>query len=125
MIKRYDIASDGCTLCLNAQFLGKDICLTLTGGGKPSDAHIGAVALAVPHMSLSGQGISASASLLTVSGHKEDLLVRTLALNVAKRTNVTVVCICGIHIDNGHVKDFILIKRLAKQLIERFLAELE
>jgi len=125
MIKRYDMVHNGCALCLNAQFLGKDICLTLTGGGKLNSAHIGAVALAVPRMSLSGQGISATASLLTVSGHKEDLLVRTLALNVAKRTNVTVVCICGIHIDNGQVKDFILVKGMAKQLIESFLAELE
>lgn len=124
MIKTYKIESGKCVLCLNVQLLGKDICLTLTGGGKASDAHIGALALAVPRKSLRGRGLSATASLLTVCGHKEDLLVRTLSLNVARRTNATVICICGIHMDDANIEDFILIKKLAKELIEMFLCDM-
>ena len=57
---------------------GPDLCLCLAGGESP---HIGAAALAVPRESLRGGGEpSASASVLCVTGHKEDELARDAAL---------------------------------------------
>ena len=81
---------------------GPDLCLCLAGGESP---HIGAAALAVPRDSLRGGGEpSASASVLCVTGHKEDELARDAALRFAARLNCRVLVSAGLHIDraDGH-----------------------
>ena len=81
---------------------GPDLCLCLAGGERP---HIGAAALAVPRESLrSGGEPSASASVLCVTGHKEDELARDAALRFAARLNCRVLVSAGLHIDraDGH-----------------------
>jgi len=76
--------------------MGEDICLALSGGDQE---HIGAVAMAQPRPSLADPAqTSATASLITLPGHKEDMLARELALQVAGTLNVAVCVICGIHI---------------------------
>lgn len=82
---------------------GEDLAIHAGGGEKP---HIGAVALAIPRSSLSGGGaLSASASVLCVTGHKEDELARAAALRLAARFNVRVTVTAGLHIDNATAAD--------------------
>ncbi|MCE5306841.1 MAG: hypothetical protein LLG20_04310 [Acidobacteriales bacterium] len=77
--------------------MGNDLCLVITGGDRP---HLGAVALAQARPSLEDSTkVSASTSVLTVPGHKEDLLARSAAQSLAARLNRTVVVCCGIHVD--------------------------
>lgn len=76
---------------------GPDISVCFVGGEGP---HIGAIALGIPRPSLADSSVaSASASVLCVTGHKEDLLARSAALELATdfgcRINVTV----GLHVD--------------------------
>ncbi len=78
--------------------MGKDLCVVITGGDGP---HLGAVALAQPRRSLEDAArISASTSVLTLPGHKEDMLARRVAERLAAARNVNVVVCCGIHVDH-------------------------
>jgi len=85
-------------------FCGLDLVVCFGGGEAP---HVGAVALAIPRPSLADSSMpSASASVMCVTGHKEDQLARTAALEIATlygcRVNVTV----GLHVDDATTEDF-------------------
>lgn len=78
-------------------YCGPDFSVNFLGGDGP---HIGAVALGIPRPSLADNAApSASASVLCVTGHKEDELAREAALVLATalgcRVNVTV----GLHVN--------------------------
>lgn len=76
---------------------GRDVCLNVGGG---SLAHIGAVAVGEPRPSLRGDGQrSASCSVLCMLGHKDDLLARDAALQIAAATGARVVVTVGLHVD--------------------------
>ncbi|WP_042276537.1 prenylated flavin chaperone LpdD [Faecalimicrobium dakarense] len=78
--------------------MGNDLNISIYGGDV---SHIGAVALGIPRVSLEDKNkISSSVSLITVTGHKEDVIVQNVAKNVASKINRTVVVCCGIHIEN-------------------------
>jgi len=88
-------------------FCGPDISVCF-GGGEAH--HIGAVALGIPRPSLADSSMpSASASVLCVTGHKEDQLARAAALELATlfacRVNVTV----GLHVDGATAEDIRLL----------------
>ena len=81
-------------LRLTATLMGRDLCVTLSGGDLP---HIGAVALSQPSPS---PGDSAQAtSVITLEGHREDELARALASRLAESLQATVCVACGIHVD--------------------------
>ena len=64
-------------------------------GGIP---HVGATALAVPRPSLKDPArISATSSVLTVTGHKDDELARRLAESLAAGLNRVVTVTAGVH----------------------------
>lgn len=91
-----ELSAKGVTVKLNAAFIGEDLLVWLSGGV----AHIGAVALAVPRPGLgNGDKISADASIMTVGGHKEDLLARKIALALAAKLNAKVCVSAGLHWD--------------------------
>lgn len=78
---------------------GRDISAAICGGDTP---HIGAVALASPRMSLADkEKTSASASVICVTGHKEDELARAAALKLAARFSCQTTVVAGIHIDDA------------------------
>ena len=101
-------------LVLQAYRLGNDLMVSITGG----QAHLGAVALATPRPSRRQphQG-SADAHVLTVSGHKEDLLARAAALALCTALGVPVSVSCGIHITAFTPQCASLINALVHQLI--------
>jgi len=82
----------------------KDGILTIIfGGEKP---HIGAVALAMPRPSLRDhRKTSATTSVLTVIGHKDDEIAKPAAEFVAKKFKVPTVVVAGVHVDKATEQD--------------------
>jgi hypothetical protein len=90
-----------------ALICGPDIALCLYGGTHP---HVGACALALPRPSLlDAEKPSASASVLTALGHKEDEVVRAAALDLATAFGSRVSVCAGIHIDDATSEDIALL----------------
>ena len=89
--------------------MGDDLVLSVIGGTHP---HVGAVALGIPRPSLKNfKEISSSVSVLSVVGHKDDHVARSMAEYVSASLNKRVVVIAGIHIDNASETE---IKKLIK-----------
>ena len=84
-------------LQLTATRMGRDLCVTLSGGDRP---HIGAVALSQARPSLKGNGtLSATTSVLALLGHKEDDVAKALAARLAASLDASVCVACGIHLE--------------------------
>ena len=103
--------------------LGADVCLCIGGGRAP---HIGAAALAVPRESLGPDGgLSASASVLCVTGHKEDELAREAALRFAARLGGHVLVSAGLHIERADARDIRLLLDNCRAALDLALEKLE
>lgn len=88
------------TLTVQITLIGQDFHILLLGGDRP---HIGCTVLAVPRPSLdSGKGgeMSSTASVLNVTGHKDEHLCRYLAERTATRKQMVTVCTGGFHVDH-------------------------
>lgn len=99
--------------------LGADCSIIIQGGEKP---HIGSAVLAVPRPSLTGdKTVSATSSVMNVTGHKDEEICRYLAETVAKKTRGTVVCTGGFHVDNitsGQIKEVMeAVKEIAQEIV--------
>ena len=85
-------------LSAQVRLIGADILVAIWGGEKP---HIGAVAAAQSSPSLKDPKVmSATASVLCYSGHKEDELAKSAAKKLAAALDTKVVVTAGIHWDN-------------------------
>ena len=70
-------------------------------GGRRCFFRRGYPVQAVPRPSLTGNGtISATSSILNLTGHKDEALCRRLAEKLCRETGRVVVCTGGFHIDN-------------------------
>lgn len=95
---------------------GTDLAVTI-GGGEAY--HIGASALATPRPSLTGEEkTSASASVICAVGHKEDLLARQAALDLASAFNCRVNVTVGLHIDHATAADIQELEINYKRVLE-------
>lgn len=82
---------------------GTDVSISFGGGCA---YHIGAAALASPRASHSDpEKCSASASVLCVFGHMEDVLCREAALKISAALNTVVNITVGLHIDYASAED--------------------
>jgi hypothetical protein len=112
----------GFPLRLRCMRMGEDLCLTLCGGERE---HIGAVAVAQPRLSLANPAhTSATASVITLLGHKEDELARELALQVAASLNVAVCVVCGIHMRDPTRAMLEELVAASRSLVNDFLAQM-
>ena len=110
-------------ISLAAVFMGNDLNISLYGGDAP---HIGAVALAQPRPSLqNAQQASSTCSVLAITGHKEDELARALALDLAKKLEVTVCVACGIHLDKISPDEIGLALAICDRLAAKLLKEIK
>ena len=76
---------------------GKDLLIRCFGGSRP---HIGAIAIAIPHLSLADPARnSATASVYALTGHKDDIVASSMAKTIAAASNKLVVVVAGIHIE--------------------------
>jgi len=105
--------------------IGPDILVYIWGGSRP---HIGAVAAAQSRLSLADETRrSATSSVLTYLGHKEDQVVKHVSEHLSAVLDTNVVVTAGIHWDdlgradiaaiNSRVEDVTrqLAERLSKQ----------
>lgn len=87
---------------LQGAYIGKDLLIILSG----AEEHIGCVVQSFPRPSLKeNHKISASSSILSVIGHKDDYLCRYVAEYFCKTLETMVVCTGGIHIENATESD--------------------
>jgi hypothetical protein len=85
-------------LSASIRLIGHDLLVAIWGGEKP---HIGAVAMAQPRPSLKDPEVtSATASVFSYVGHKEDELAKATAEILAAAIKTNVVVAAGIHWDN-------------------------
>jgi len=102
--------------------MGADLCVSLCGGDQ---AHIGAVAVSQARPShLRGGGTSATTSVITVPGHKEDDLARAIGARLAARLDAVVCVACGIHMDNLAQGELADIQAMAEALTAELAARL-
>lgn len=101
------------TITVRVSLVGADYLIVLEGGDGP---HIGGCVLAVPRPSLRGEGMSCTSSVLNVSGHKDEQLLRLLAEKKCRASNRVTVCTGGFH------KDAITAEQIAE--VQRAVAEI-
>ena len=84
------------TLRVRAVKVGGDFALLIEGG----ESHIGSTVLAVPRTSLQDESkTSSTSSVLNVTGHKDEIVLRTIAERLCAAKNAVVVCSGGVHIE--------------------------
>jgi len=95
---KYEYQKNVCGIMILCEVIpmGKDftICVWDDQGG-----HVGSAVLSIARPSLTGEGISATTSVLNRPGHKDEEVARHLAETVAAHMDCAVVCTCGIHLD--------------------------
>ena len=85
---------DGFEVSAQANVVGDDLAVIIWGGTKP---HIGAVGIAEPRPSLKDPKIiSATSSVFTFRGHKEDIVAKEMSEELARKLNRKVVVLAGI-----------------------------
>lgn len=104
---------------LEASWVGRDMNISIFGGDK---GHIGAVAVSQARPSLADPlATSASTSVITLCGHKEDRLACSVAEQLAIEINGVVSVACGIHVDQASGEQIEVIGAAVGQLVERLL----
>ncbi len=110
----YDIEAD-------IRRIGDDFLVSIYGGEVP---HIGAVAAAHPRPSLKDPAeMSATASVICYTAHKEDDLAKQAAETLAAALNTRVVVTAGIHWDNLSETGINQIVSNCRQLVANVLDE--
>lgn len=99
--------------------MGDDCLVAVWGGTRP---HIGAVGMAQVRPSLRDPDKpSATSSVFTFVGHKEDMVAKMLAEELARRLERNTVVAAGIHWDNLSQDDIDVISRLGQAILEKIL----
>lgn len=99
---------------------GRDLQVMCSGG----QAHIGAVALASP-CPQDAANKKKQSELLTLPGHREDLLAAQMARRMANDLNCTVCVSAGIHFDYITKEEIERVFSLVDTLTERCIAKLK
>jgi len=104
-----------------AESMGEDVLVVLWGGV----AHIGAIGMAQPRPSLRDSSVkSATSSVFTFVGHKEDVPAKAMSEGLAARLNKKVVVVAGIHWDNALPEEIGMISEACGALLERIASKL-
>ena len=102
---------------------GDDWLVLVIGGDKP---HLGAVAAATPRPSLADPArTSATASVLSYVGHKEDHAAKHLSEALSAALGVKVVVAAGMHWDDIKPEEIILVGELVDELGAKLAAKLQ
>jgi len=101
---------------------GKELTVIISGGKKP---HIGAIAISIPRPSLKDSNkVSASTSVFTLIGHKEDELSKQIAENITKVTEKATVTIVGLHIDKATPQDIEYLIQNTQKVVDKLITKL-
>ncbi len=102
--------------------IGDDVLVYVWGGEIP---HIGAVAAAQPRPSLADAAdTSATASVLTYLGHKEDEVVKSMSEALSSALNRKVVVTAGIHWDGLEPADIKVIRGRVEEITGKLVRRL-
>src|SRR5664279_5784419 len=99
-VRRVAVRTAGAAWIVEAEatLIGGDVLVAIWGGGRP---HIGAVAAASSRSSLADPAkTSATSSVLTYPGHKEDIVVKMAAEALSAALGTNVVVTAGLHWDD-------------------------
>ncbi len=100
--------------------MGEDLVVTLEGGR----AHVGAIGIAQPRPSLADPNrMSATSSVYTFPGHKEDDIVKTMAQELAGSLECRVVVIAGLHWDSITPEGIREVVEMCRGLTSRIIEE--
>ena len=106
-----------------AVWIGEDLLVYIWGGERP---HIGAAAMAQPRPSLADAAkTSATASVFTYLGHKEDELAKWAAETLAAALGAKVVVTAGIHWDNLDREAIEAVTANSRELVRLLLEKLK
>ncbi|MBP2651898.1 MAG: hypothetical protein H6Q74_2723 [Firmicutes bacterium] len=99
--------------------MGLDLCIVVCGGDRP---HLGAMALAQCRVSLENPlEMSASVSVLTLLGHKEDQISSLVAARISQNVGTNVAVLCGIHLDDIGKTEIETIRRMVDEWCDEFI----
>ena len=102
--------------------IGNDLMVVIYGGTTP---HIGALAIAIPRPSLRDTTItSATSSVFTLIGHKDDIIARREAERLASCLNRVVVVLAGVHIDHATDMDIQRLATASSECVSSLLCQL-
>ncbi len=97
------------------------LAVNLVGGEVP---HIGAVAVSIPRSSLANsRQRSATTSVFTILGHKEDELARPVAAELARTLDRTTVVVAGVHLRRAREVDLARVFENAGHAVEVIVAK--
>jgi len=118
---KFEESDDRFKIFANVINFGKDL-IVIIGGGE---IHVGAVGISIPADSSHFKNKIISTSIITVPGHKDDVVCKLVGEKIAKELNKFVCVICGIHFDNLK-KDEIdkiltLCEKLSEDIIKKFM----
>ena len=106
----------GFRITADAMLIGGDLLIALWGGSRP---HIGAAAMATPRPSLDDPRLtSATSSVLTRIGHKEDEIVKHVSERLAAALNTHVVVVAGIHWDGLSPGEIVHIREACDDIVD-------
>ncbi|CAM3587220.1 hypothetical protein VA7868_03657 [Vibrio aerogenes CECT 7868] len=116
-------AAENIQVELKATKVGNDVNVVICGGDQP---HIGAVAVAQPRASLQDENQrSATTSVITVMGHKEDLIAHRSAGQITAATGSVTIVSCGVHLDDATLKQIKQIDTLIQELTNALIIRLQ
>jgi gallate decarboxylase subunit D len=97
--------------------MGPDILVAVWGGTYP---HIGAIGMAQVRQSLkSAEETSATSSVFTFLGHKEDELAKPLAEEITRKLARNAIVVAGIHWDSLTDGEIRTVEQLCRELTEK------
>lgn len=102
--------------------MGVDYAVSVYGGSR---SHAGCAVMAISRPSLTGKGRSCTSSVLNAVGHKDETVARFFAEAIAKEKNCTVVCTCGIHVDDITKEQLQSVIDCSERLLGSVLADLK
>ena len=99
----------------HSQYIGNDLHVVMTGGEQP---HVGAVAVGMPDAK---QEDGIHVALITVPGHREDVVVEKVARRLARQLGITVLVAAGMHWDEIDKKGIAQVLENSDLLTEKIL----
>ncbi len=116
-----NVCNNVCLQC-EARRIGEDILIAVWGGERP---HIGSVAIAVPRKSMkNSRNTSATSSVFNRTGHKDEVLARRFAEQVAISAHAVCVVTAGIHVENISEKMIFEIEKSADRLCTQLVLQI-
>jgi hypothetical protein len=120
--KRVSVGKGRFKIGVTALITMDGVIVTILGGEKP---HVGAVAIGSPRPSLEDPSeFSATTSVFTLVGHKDDEVARPAAEKLAGKLNQTVVVVAGVHVRKANDEDIKKLTCNSKQAVEILLRKL-